>query len=225
VLLDLKRTAMVGIATGVAASLCGSVLADTRGRVSDLNGAPLAQAMVTITRTVGASGATATTVFTNEKGEFAFAADTPSGTLSVRSLGYRQIDSGGSVGASPVTILMRPVANQAGVAPASAYLKDFNSPADREALVMACVACHQMPAPEVRDYAKLLDDTPQTQTSEAREQAWTAIVKQMNYVSSVEFGRAGGFKPSGENVYSGGDPAPTAKLLVPLCHTDIHLYQ
>src|SRR5690348_5196664 len=102
---------MVGIATGVAASLCSSVLADTRGRVSDLNGAPLAQAMVTLTKTAGTSGATATTVFTNEKGEFAFAADTPSGALSVRSLGYRQIESGVPAGDSPVTILMRPVAN------------------------------------------------------------------------------------------------------------------
>lgn len=215
-LLDLKRTAMVGIATGLAVSLCGSVLADTRGWVSDLNGAPLAQAMVTLTRTAGASGATATTVFTNERGEFAFAPDTPAGTLSVRTLGYSQVVREISAGASSVTILMRPEANEAGVAPASAYLRDLNSssPADREALVMACVACHQMPAPEVRDYAKLLDDTPQTQTPEAREQAWTAIVKQMNYVSSVEFGRAGGFVPSGENVYSGGDPAPTAKLLV-----------
>jgi len=214
VLLHLKHTAMVGIATGVVASLCGSALADTRGRVSDLNGAPLAQAMVTLTKSTGASGATATTVFTNERGEFEFAADTPSGALSVRSLGYRQMEGQTPTGSGPVTILMRPAANQAGVAPASAYLKDFSTPAEREALVMACVACHQMPAPEVRDYAKLLDDTPQTQTFEAREQAWTAIVKQMNYVSAVEFGRAGGFVPSGENVYSGGDPAPTAKLLV-----------
>ena len=68
----LKHTAMVGIATGVVASLCGSALADTRGRVSDLNGAPLAQAMVTLTKAAGAAGATATTVFTDERGEFEF---------------------------------------------------------------------------------------------------------------------------------------------------------
>jgi len=132
----------------------------------------------------------------------------------VRSLGYRQIESEIPTGNAPVTILMRPEANQANVAPASAYLKDLKNGADREALVMACVACHQMPAPEVRDYAKLLDDTPQTQSREAREQAWTAIVKQMNYISGVEFGRAHGFVPSGENVYSGGVPTSTAKLLV-----------
>jgi virginiamycin B lyase len=212
--LHLKLTRVAWIATCIAGSLCGSALADVHGRVSDLNGGPLAQAMVTLTKATGVPGATATTVFTNERGEFEFASNSPSGTLSVRSLGYRQIENDIPTGSAPVTILMRPDANQAGVAPASAYLKDFTNQADREALVMACVACHQMPAPEVRDYAKLLDDTPQTQSTEAREQAWTAIVKQMNYVSSVEFGRAGGFVPSGENVYSGGDPAPTAKLLV-----------
>jgi virginiamycin B lyase len=211
--LHLKRTGILGLATAIAASLSASALADTQGHVIDLNGAPLAQAMVTLTKAAGASGATATTVFTDEQGAFKFAADTPSGTLSVRSLGYGQVQSGVPTGSTPVTILMRPQANEAGVAPASAYLKDFNNAPDREALVMACVACHQMPAPEVRDYARLLDDTPQTQSPEAREQAWTAIVKQMNYVSSVEFGRAGGFVPAGENVYSGGDPAPTAKLL------------
>jgi virginiamycin B lyase len=212
--LHVARIGVLGIAIGIAVSLCGEALAATQGRVSDLNGTPVAQAMVTLTKAAGASGATATTVFTNERGEFGFVADAPSGTLSVRALGYRQIENPIQTGSAPVAILLRPDANQAGVAPASAYLKDFNNQADREALVMTCVACHQMPAPEVRDYAKLLDDTPQTQAREAREEAWTAIVKQMNYVSSVEFGRAGGHVPSGENVYSGGDPAPTAKLLV-----------
>jgi len=208
------RAALAVIASGIAASLCGGALAATSGRVTDLNGAPVAQAMVILTKASGTSGATATTVFTNERGEFEFAADAPAGTLSARSLGYQPVGSDTPSGTGPVTILMHPVANEAGVAPASAYLKDFKNPAEREALVMACVACHQMPAPEVRDYAKLLDDTPQTQSREAREQAWTAIVKQMNYVSGVEFGRANGFVPSGENVYSGGDPVPTAKLLV-----------
>lgn len=212
--MSLRRTGTASIAAGIAATLCGSVLAATHGRVTDLNGAPLTQAMVTLSKAPSASGATATSVFTNERGEFEFAPHAPSGTLTVRSLGYQQIESEIPTGNVPITILMRPEANEAGVAPASAYLKDFHNRADREALVMACVACHQMPAPEVRDYAKLLDNTPQTQTREAREQAWTAIVKQMNYISSVEFGRAGGFVPSGENVYSGGDPGPTAKLLV-----------
>jgi virginiamycin B lyase len=194
-------------------AIASFALAATHGRVTDLNGAPLAQAMVTLTKSAQSAGATATTVFTGTAGEFSFPEGSPPGTLQVRLLNFRQI--GGPLAADPgaLTLIMRPEANQAGTAPASAYLKDMKDPAHREALVMTCVACHQLPAPEVRAYAALLDDTPSTQSADARELAWTAIVKQMNYISNVEFGRAGNLVPSGENVYSGGAPGPTGKIL------------
>ena len=197
---------LIGLVIGHAAS------AATQGRVTDLNGAPLAQAMVTLTKAAQAPGATATTVFTGSRGEFSFPADAPPGTLTVRLLNYRQISGALAAGSAPLTLLMQPEANQAGTAPASAYLRDIKDPAHREALVMACVACHQLPAPEVRAYAKVLDDTPNL-ASDTRQLAWTAVVKQMNYISNVEFGRAGNLVPSGDSVYSGGDPVPTGKLL------------
>jgi virginiamycin B lyase len=189
------------------------LLAATHGRVIDLNGAPVPQAMVVLTKAADASGPTATTVFTDAQGAFAFGADAPPGLLRVRHLGYRPVAGDVPSGDAAVTLFVQPESNQAGVAPASAYLRDMKDPASRERLIMACVACHQLPAPEVRDYARLLDDTPQTQTAEARETAWAAVVKQMNYISNVEFGRAGHTVPSGDTMYSGGDPAPTAKLL------------
>ncbi len=212
--MDVMRAAAMVMWLAAAAG----ALAATHGRVTDLNGTPLAQAMVTLTKSAPAAGATATTVFTSSSGEFSFPVDAPPGTLRVRLLNYRQIGNAVPAGAQALTILMRPEANQAGTAPASAYLKDVKDPAHREALVMTCVACHQLPAPEVRAYAKLLDDTPTTQSGPARELAWTAIVKQMNYISNVEFGRAGNLVPSGDNVYSGGDPVPTAKLLTAALH-------
>ncbi len=197
----------------IGLAFTAGALGATHGRVTDLNGIPLAQAMVTLTKSAQAAGATATTVFTGPTGEFSFPGHTPPGTLQARLLNYQQVGGGLPVGAGALTVLMRPEANQSGTAPASAYLKDMKNPAHREALVMTCVACHQLPAPEVRAYAKLLDDTPSTQSSDARELAWTAIVKQMNYVSNVEFGRAGHAVLSGENVYSGGAPGPTGKIL------------
>jgi virginiamycin B lyase len=211
----------------VGLACAAGALAATHGRVTDLNGAPLSQAMVTLTKSAQAAGATATTVFTGSTGEFSFPLNAPRGTLRVRLLNYRQIGDPVPVGPGPLTLLMSPEANQAGTAPASAYLKDLKDPAHREALVMTCVACHQLPAPEVRAYAKLLDDTPTTQSAAARELAWTAVVKQMNYISNVEFGRAGNLVPSGDNVYSGGDPAPTAKLLTEALHgplLEVHGY-
>jgi virginiamycin B lyase len=186
--------------------------AATHGRVIDLNGEGLPGAMVTLTKSSQVPGPTAITVFSDEHGTFSFPTSAPTGTLSVRLLGYWQLESS-APSAEGVTLLMRPEANEAGTAPASAYLRDIAGAADREVLIDTCVACHQLPAPEVRAYAKLLDDTPQTQTVVAREKSWEAIVQQMNYISAKEFSRAGGPALGGDSVYSGGEPGPMAKLL------------
>jgi streptogramin lyase len=196
-----------------------SASAATQGRVVDLNGQGLAHAMVTLTKSPQAHGPTALTVFADERGAFAFPAAAPGGTLSVRLLGYKPVETPAPVAAvDGATLLMRPDANQAGTAPASAYLRGIARAQDREALIDTCVGCHQLPAPEVRAYAKLLDDTPQTQTAAAREQSWEAVVQQMNYISAKEFSRAGGPSSAGESVYSGGQPGPTAKLLAGALH-------
>jgi virginiamycin B lyase len=210
-----RRRVAHGLLCAAWASALAVDTADaTQGRVIDLNGQGLSGAMVTLTKSTQASGPTALTVFADEHGAFAFPANAPGGTLSVRLLGYRQLESPSPVvAADSVTLLMRPEANQAGTAPASAYLRGITRAEDREALINTCVGCHQLPAPEVRSYAKLLDDTPQTQTAAAREKSWEAVVQQMNYISAKEFSRAGGPAPGGDSVYSGGEPGPTAKLL------------
>jgi streptogramin lyase len=211
------------MAFGVAFLVCSEVIAAARGRITDLNGAPVAQAMVTLTKAPGAEGATATTVFSNTQGEFAFQPDAPRGTLTVRALNYRQVVAEILTGDDPIAILMRPSTDQSGVAPASAYLKRVTNSHDLEAVVMACVGCHQLPAAEVRDYANLLDDTPETQSESAREEAWAAIVKQMNYVSDMEFGRTGsGPAPAGENISVGDDPTVKGKLLARTLRGPLH---
>jgi len=210
-----RRRAWRGVVWSLwACAAAFDATAATQGRVIDLNGQGLGQAMVTLTRSPQARGPTALTVFADAQGAFRFPADAPGGTLSVRLLGYQQIETASAVAAADgVTLLMRPQANQAGTAPASAYLRGIVRAEDREALIDTCVGCHQLPAPEVRAYAQLLDDTPQTQTPAAREHSWEAVVQQMNYISAREFARAGGGAPGGESVYSGGEPGPTAKLL------------
>jgi len=190
--------------------------AATQGRIVDLNNVGLPHAMVTLTKLPQAQGPTALTVFSDEHGAFAFPPTAPAGTLSVRLLGYKQVES--LLPGDLATLLMRPEANQAGTAPASAYLRGITRDADREALIDTCVGCHQLPAPEVRAYAKLLDDTLQTPTPAAHEKSWEAVVQQMNYISAKEFSRAGGPASAGESVYSGGEPGPTAKLLAGALH-------
>src|SRR6185437_4663525 len=204
----------VMVCTLWACAWASSAAAQTGGRVADLNNQGLSGAMVTLTKSPQAHGPAAMTVFSDEHGSFVFLSTAPAGTLSVRLLGYKLVE-----GASPlataghVTLLMRPEANQVGTAPASAFLRGITRAADREVLVGTCVGCHQLPAPEVRAYAKLLDDTPQTQTPESRQTSWEAVVQQMNYISAKEFSRAGGPASAGESVYSGGEPGPMAKVL------------
>ncbi|HXR92425.1 MAG TPA: carboxypeptidase-like regulatory domain-containing protein, partial [Steroidobacteraceae bacterium] len=75
---------------------CGwasSAAAATGGRVADLNNQGLSGAMVTLTKSPQVSGPAAMTVFSDEHGSFAFPPTAPAGTLSVRLLGYKQLDS------------------------------------------------------------------------------------------------------------------------------------
>jgi streptogramin lyase len=204
------RTLLIGIL-----SLAASPFAlGADGKVVDLNGQPLAQAMVTVTRMAGESGPAGVTVFTDEKGRFSFPTGTPAGTILVQRLGYRMVDSAGTQpAATGMQILMRAEANDAGVAPASAWLARTDA-ADKAQLVMTCVGCHQMPAPEVRAYAKLIHDVPTDDRQAARQQSWHAIVKYMNYLSAWEFGRGvADALPDANRVYSAGEAEPMATLL------------
>jgi streptogramin lyase len=198
------------------AFLASTALAGTKitGQVVDLNGRPLHQAMVTLTKQPDVAGPTATTVFTDESGTFAFPEGSPAGTLTVRHLGFRMMDPPASTqGSTNIRIIMRADANQAGIAPASAWLAHAD-PNDKADVAMTCVGCHQIPAPEVRTYAKLIHDLPAADREQARYQSWHAIVQYMNYISAWEFGRGvTEAPPEPDRVYSGGEAEPTAKLL------------
>jgi virginiamycin B lyase len=188
------------------------------GQIVDLNGNPLSQAMVTLEKGAQQPGVTAITVFSDEHGHFRFPVPgvQGGGPPSVKLLGYKTVDtiSKPSGEALDLTVIMRPDPNEAGVAPASAWLKDIANPSDRTLLVQTCVGCHQIPAPEVRAYANLIHDMPNADPAEAREKSWHAIVQYMNYISAWEFGRGGDAPPpNADNVYSGGPLESTTALL------------
>jgi virginiamycin B lyase len=54
---------------------------------------------------------------------------------------------------------------------------------------MDCIDCHQVPAPEVRNYAASIADIHAPQPAAARAASWDMIVSYMNYLSTWEFGR------------------------------------
>jgi streptogramin lyase len=190
------------------------------GEVLDINGHPLSQAMVTLGRADGEQGATAVTVFTDQNGHFQFPGARAGRDLSVRLLGFKTEETipHPEHDALRFDVLMRAETNQAGTAPASAYIGAV-TPEDKEVLVMTCSACHQFPAPEVRAYAKMLYDVPGTDPAEASLQGWHAIVKYMNWISAWDFGRGGDDAPIDANrVYSGGPLEPTTALLARSMH-------
>lgn len=179
---------------GLISSVHGEIT--VRGQVLDTNGRAVKQAQVTMVPGAFASGPTAITVFTDDSGGFVFpepitVVNNTGPSISVRALGYKQLHPTRAAGDgdSALTILMQHSVNQAGVAPASAWLKMIQDPLERNEMVMACVGCHQHPAPEVREYASAIHAVAGADPGQVRKQSWGSIVKYMNFLTTEEFGR------------------------------------
>ena len=161
------------------------------GRVVDLNGAPLAQAMVRVDAADTHAGADVITVFTNEQGQFELP-ETVSGVdaLSVQMLDYEELDQSGKAADGDVTIVMRRRTNQAEVAPASAWLNRISDRGEKSFFIRDCITCHQVPSSEVRNYASLIAAVDGADPEEVRRQSWHSVVEYMNYLWGWETGRA-----------------------------------
>jgi len=194
------RLSRLAIAAVSAAVIWSSAQAATaiEGQVLDVNGRPIAGAQVIFNRTERAPGASVVTVFSGEDGRFVFPGTYPEAapeslSLEVRALDYEQVDmrllSEGGEGSLHAVLIVRPRANQAAVAPASAWLARVTDRAEQSQLIMDCIDCHQVPSSEVRNFAGLIADVHTEDPRLAREQSWGAIVKYMNYLSSWEFSR------------------------------------
>ena len=143
----------------LALVLSAAALADVsiEGHVLDTDGRPLAQVQVTVQRSADVPGATAVTVFTDDSGRFEFpqpvaGVTNADASVSVRALGFKRLhltsdvsSDGSGTQLATFTVVMQPVANQASVAPASAWLARVDDPAERAKMVMDCVGCHQHP--------------------------------------------------------------------------------
>ncbi|MCP5146344.1 MAG: hypothetical protein H6978_16155 [Gammaproteobacteria bacterium] len=193
------------------------------GAALDLGGTPLAATQISLQP--GIAGPSTITIFTGDDGHYLLPgtiAGRAAADINIRAvkLGYEHVDTLRSITDTgdgnqrlTLTAVMRRSANQAGVAPASAWLKDL-SLADQAQVVMACVGCHQLPAPEVRRYANLIADLPGDAAAN-RAAAWPMIVNYMNFLSAEEFSRGNPHNPSPEpdRVYSGGQAEVNGALL------------
>lgn len=183
------------------------------GNVVDLNGKPVVQAQVSIDAADSHAGADVITVFTGSSGAFSFpesiaVAGGIETALSVRALGYEQLEvlaADRAAGQVIATIIMRSTANQANVAPASAWLAGISDRDEKARLVLNCVGCHQVPSVEVRAYAAQIDAVDAADPAQVREQSWLSIVHYMNYLSAWEFGRANpAGPPEAQHAYAVG---------------------
>jgi streptogramin lyase len=197
-----KTMAMLALSMLVATAHAAGPL---QGQVVDTNGTPVTQAQVIFVRDAGEPGATVLTVFTDVDGRFHFPGRYPEATrsaanVSARSLGYQQAsatwhaEAHESLGA---VITMQRVDNQAGVAPASAWLGRIKDRSEKSRFILDCIDCHQVPGPEQRNYAASIADMHAADPLLARTESWKFIVRYMNYLSNWEFARGAG--PAAQN--------------------------
>ncbi len=205
----LPGTAVIGLSACLLLSAAAGA-APLSGEIRDLNGKPVADALITLTSKL--PGPTATTVFSNAAGKFSFpardglAAD--AATVSVRALGYELLESTThhrQAGPQDLLVIVKATSNQNATAPPSAWLAG----GDREAtstFVLDCIGCHEVPAPQFRNYANAIADIPGSDRATIASHGWGAIVKYMNFISAEEFSRGGEEKPlDAQNVYSVGN--------------------
>lgn len=191
------------------------------GHVFHINGTPVNQAQVSIRTSDRHKGADVISVFTDGQGYFkiqqriAGISDSDD-AITVRKLGLETVnisEFNDRKKQNKLTVVMRKTANYAADAPASAWLTDL-APVKKENLVNSCIGCHQVPAPEVRAYAKQIAMVDSTNPGMVRDQSWNALVKYMNYLSAEEFGRgASSAPPEANRVYAVGDGGEIADIL------------
>ena len=182
-------------------AISATAAARLQGSVVDLNGRPVADVQVIFDRDEAAVGASVVTVFTDESGRFEFPGAYGDSTddhlpVAVRSLDYKQVDQqlrqAGEADGDDVlelTFIVSHAANQADVAPASAWLARIADRAQQSKFIMDCIDCHQVPASEVRHFAASIDDVQAADPHQARVESWSHIAKYMNYLSAWEFSR------------------------------------
>ena len=196
--------------------LCAEAASAIYGQVLDLNGGHISHGMVVLEKAKGSSGPSAVTVFTDEAGHFTFPEGTSGELLTARTLGYDMLSQTAHQDSSGInyTLVMRADVNQAGVAPASAWLKSAGTADDRELATMICVGCHQFPSPEVRHYTSMMHVVPGVDPVTAAHDGWTLIVRYMLNIAGADFERVGITLPKDiQGGYAVGAVAPTTELL------------
>ncbi len=194
---------MAILAAGVLL-LCGTATeaAGLRGRVVAIaDGAPVEQAVVTLTFKKSATGPDAVTVFTDDEGTFTFPDNLPSleKAVSVRvmKLGFMTAETKGealdtaqqkNVG---VTLYMQATGNIASQVPASAWLDVARPGKARNITVTSCSSCHQLASPRMREYAAQIEAVRGgPEGDKVALEAWRKVVRHEAWRTTVKYMRS-----------------------------------
>lgn len=184
-----------------AAALTGPALAITlSGRVVDESGAGVPGFVVSVVPSEARVGSVTTSVFTGADGRYTFppldGLDVAQHRLHAWKVGYvpvepdaRQVDLGGAKrdgDALHMDLAVRGGADTPDLLPASAWLSQMPDTGPRHQMLLQCTACHQLPQPKFRTYARFLDG----QDESTRLVAWKAAIKFMR-VKFFEIGPDG----------------------------------
>jgi len=187
------------------------------GRVVDSNGAPLAEAMVSLSLAAD-HGADRLTLFTDDEGRFktpmpvSFNSFEEMAVLA-RKWGFEQVDHltrpRGSFESADVTVIMRPTSNEVGQVPPSAWLAGVEQES-RSLLIRRCAGCHQVPSQAMFRYARLIERSviglPAAAPADVRGHSWDMIQKYMNILAAA-VGRRGEGAPLLPDAFTAIDTA------------------
>lgn len=184
------RQALPALLTLIGLSAGAPTRADTiEGQIVDGDGNPLSGVQIVYTRDAELPGASVVTIFSGDDGSFRFPGEFPEATseashIAARGLGFQQVERivETGPGATSLVFVLERVANQVDGAPASAWLTGIGGRAGQAAFIMNCIDCHQVPASEVRGYARAMDDLHAPDPVLARRQSWDSIVRYMYFL-------------------------------------------
>ena len=129
--------------------------------------------------------------------------------FSLRALGHEQLEirmTATVPGDVVLKMRTRATANPLQSAPASAWLRAPKAHDANARFILDCVGCHQVPAPQFRNYANAMADIPGTDRADNSRRGYAALVQYMNYLSAQEFSRGSPHgPPEASNVYSVGN--------------------
>ncbi len=178
----MKTTSLMLLVTGSLLMQPGYAV-DVTGQVTDAQGNPLAQVMVSIDNGNVKAGDVTVSVFSDAEGNFRATGVTGSAGLQARAVlgGYVAANSGEAIElAAPVEgVIMQNFTMTTGMdsnaLPASVWMSKMPGGHAHELTLLQCGACHQVPSRKMRDFAKNLAGL----SEQDRVNSWKAMIQYM----------------------------------------------